>query len=70
MNPYDARVDELAAELLTPDVDGGRLDSRREELIHELANTCAVNLILQIGGPGEVCASRDPAEPVRRSDNG
>ena len=36
MTTYTDRVDELAAEALTPDVDGGRLDGQREELIHEL----------------------------------
>lgn len=41
-DPYDRRVDDLAAEALEPDVDGGcRLDDRREALIHELLDVLA-----------------------------
>jgi hypothetical protein len=38
---YTDRVDAVAAEALTPDVDGGCLDSQREALIHELLDVLA-----------------------------
>lgn len=41
MTIYDHRVDELAAELLERDVDGGHLEARREAFIHELLDLLA-----------------------------
>jgi hypothetical protein len=41
MTTYTDRVDALAAEALTPDVDGGRLEARREALIHDLLDVLA-----------------------------
>jgi hypothetical protein len=56
MTTYTDRVDALAAEALTPDVDGGQLTARQEELIHELLEVLA-------------CAYRDDELERRREQH-
>ena len=56
MTAYSDRVDAVAAEALTPDVDGGQLTARREELIHELLEVLA-------------CAYRDDELQRRREQH-